>query len=109
VPDGATNPYLAAAALLHACRFGVEDAMVAPAAQPVGADPVADAHVPANLSDAITAFEMDTRLIEALGAPLVEAFAMLKRAEWERYVAAVDDPTTVDVTPWELAYYTPFF
>jgi glutamine synthetase len=109
VPDGATNPYLAAAALLHACRFGVEDAMVAPAAQPVGAYPVADAHVPANLSDAITAFEMDTRLIEALGAPLVEAFAMLKRAEWERYVAAVDDPATVDVTPWELAYYTPFF
>jgi hypothetical protein len=34
---------------------------------------------------------------------------MLKRAEWDRYVAAVEDPTTSDPTPWELEYYTPFF
>jgi glutamine synthetase len=109
VADGAANPYLAAASLLHACRFGVEDAMELPAAQPLGEAPQADVHVPATLSEAITALEMDTRLCEALGAPLVEAFVMLKRAEWERYVAAVEDPATTDLTPWELDYYQPFF
>jgi len=109
VPDGATNPYLAAAALLHACRFGVEDGLTLGDAQPLGGDPVADAKVPANLSDAVNAMESDTRLCEALGAPLVEAFAMLKRAEWERYLAQVGDPSTTDLTTWELEYYTPFF
>ena len=49
VPDGATNPYLAAAALLHACRFGVEDELALRDPQPLGGDPVADANVPANL------------------------------------------------------------
>ena len=109
VPDGATNPYLAAAALLHACRFGVEDGLTLGDAQPLGGDPVADAKAPANLSDAVNAMESDTRLCEALGAPLVEAFAMLKRAEWERYLAQVGDPSTTDLTTWELEYYTPFF
>jgi glutamine synthetase len=109
VPDGATNPYLAAAALLHACRFGVEDGLALRDPQPLGGDPVADEQIPANLSDAVTAMEMDGRLCDALGAPLVEAFAMLKRAEWERYVAAVEDPATTEPTAWELDYYTPFF
>jgi hypothetical protein len=39
----------------------------------------------------------------------VTAFSALKQAEWERYVAAVDDPDTTDVTDWEQAYYLPFF
>ena len=109
VPDGATNPYLAAAALLHACRFGLEDGLELPEAQPVGEPPAASVHAPANLNDAIKAMEADTRLCEALGGDLVRAFAMLKRAEWDRYVAAVGDPASTEVTDWELAYYTPFF
>jgi glutamine synthetase len=109
VPDGASNPYLAAAALLHACRLGVEGEMDAPDPQPVGADPVASVHVPASLSDALDALEGDEAIVDALGAELVTAFTMLKRAEWDRYVAAVEDPTTSDPTPWELEYYTPFF
>jgi hypothetical protein len=39
----------------------------------------------------------------------VTAFTMLKRAEWERYVATVDDPDTTEVTRWEHEYYLPFF
>ena len=51
----------------------------------------------------------DKELCEALGPELITAFTMLKRAEWERYVAAVSDPTTTEVTDWELRYYLPFY
>jgi glutamine synthetase len=40
---------------------------------------------------------------------VIETFTKLKRAEWERYVAAVEDPATTEVTPWEIEYYLPFF
>jgi glutamine synthetase len=109
VPDGAANPYLAAAALLHACRFGVEDGMVCPDPQPVGEDPVAFVHIPATLSEAIEAMARDTRLVEAMGRDFATAFSMLKQAEWERYTAAVPDPATTEATDWELRYYQPFF
>ena len=109
VPDGATNPYLAAAALLHACRFGVEDGLELPVMQPLGAAPAAESHVPGTLAEALDVMEHDTRLTDALGAPLVDAFVALKRAEWERYVAVVPEPETTELTQWELDYYTPFF
>jgi len=70
---------------------------------------VASAHVPATLSDALEALERDEEIVEALGPRLVTAFTMLKRAEWDRYVAAVEDTSTTEITPWELEYYTPFF
>jgi glutamine synthetase len=109
VPDGACNPYLAAAVLLHACRFGVEDGLELPPMQPLGEPPAAEAHVPATLAEALDVLEREERLIEALGAPLVDAFVALKRAEWERYVAATSDPSTTELISWELDYYTPFF
>ena len=40
--DGAANPYLVAAAVLHAARFGVEHQMQAPDAQPIGEPPNTD-------------------------------------------------------------------
>lgn len=109
VPDGACNPYLAAAVLLHACRFGVERELELAAPQPVGQDVVANVHVPENLAAAVDAFREDAELCEALGTPLVEAFCELKQAEWKRYLEAVPDPSTTDPTSWELDYYTPFF
>jgi glutamine synthetase len=109
VPDGACNPYLAAAALLHACRFGVDQAMELQDPQPVGHDPVASVHAPANLEEAIATMQADQALCDAMGAPFVDAFSQLKLAEWQRYVGAVGDPTTTDPTRWELEYYTPFF
>jgi glutamine synthetase len=109
VPDGACNPYLASAALLHACRFGVEEAMTLPGAQPLGDPPAASVHVPDSLESAVEAMRGDEKLCEALGPPLVDAFAELKLAEWKRYTDAVEDPATTDPTDWELAFYTPFF
>ena len=109
VPDGAVNPYLAAAVLLHTTRFGVEQDVPLPDPQPVGDDVATQVHVPTNLSQAVEALEGDKELGEALGQEFVQAFAMLKRAEWDRYVAAVPDPGVAEPTDWELGYYMPFF
>jgi glutamine synthetase len=106
--DAAANPYLAAAALLHAARFGVEEQLELGPPQPVGAEPSTDVHVPDNLEEALRDLEADTKLVGALGEWVVQSFVALKRAEWERYVAAGYTPDA-EVTPWELDYYLPFF
>jgi glutamine synthetase len=107
--DGAANPYLVAAAALHAARFGVEHRMSAPEPQTPGEPPNTERRVPPTLEAALAAFEADDELCSALGPWLVETFTKLKRAEWERYAKTVGDATTTEVTPWELDYYLPFF
>ncbi len=109
VPDGAANPYLMAAAVLHACRLGVEAGLEPPDPQPVGEPPNTDVRIPPTLEKALEAFEADKELGEALGPDVVTAFTMLKQAEWKRYAEAVPDPATTEVTAWELAYYLPFY
>jgi glutamine synthetase len=106
--DAAANPYLAAAAILHAARLGVEGELGLPPPQPTGEAPNSEVRIAPTLDAALSALEADRELCEALGDELVDAFVILKRAEWERYVAAVDDPATTDVTDWELEYYLPF-
>ena len=106
--DAAANPYLAAAAILHAARLGVEQDLELPPPQPVGEDPNTERRIPPNLNAALDALAGDTDLVKAVGPELVNAFTILKRAEWERYVASGADPTTTEVTPWELSYYMPF-
>jgi glutamine synthetase len=107
--DGAANPYLAAAAILHAARFGVEQEIDPPPPQIAGEPPGSEVHVPATLADALKAFDADKQLCDALGNWLVSTFTMLKRAEWDRYTAAVADPATTEVSGWELDYYLPYF
>jgi glutamine synthetase len=106
--DAAANPYLAAAAVLHAARLGVERGLELPPPQPTGEGPNSELRIPPSLDAALVALQADGALCEALGEELVEAFVILKRAEWDRYRAAVDDPMTTDVTDWELEYYLPF-
>jgi len=107
--DAAANPYLAAAAILHAARLGVEGDLELPPEQPTGEEPNSQRHIPASLDAALDALDADHGLCDALGADLVEAFTILKRAEWARYCSAVHDPNTTDVTDWELEYYLPFY
>ena len=57
------------------------------------------------LGAALDALSDNERMRELLGAPLVDVFTMMKRDEIERYEAEVDDPTTRDVTQWELDEY----
>ncbi|MGH2629317.1 MAG: glutamine synthetase family protein [Actinomycetota bacterium] len=106
--DAAANPYLAGAAVLHAARFGVEDELELKPPQLVGGDPDTDVHIPATLSDAIDALNADERLVQALGPEIVEAFTILKRGEWDRYAAAVEDTSGTEVSDWELRYYLPY-
>jgi len=106
--DAAANPYLAAAAVLHAARLGVQNEVELPPAQEPGASPNTDVRIPPNLDAALDALAKDDELVDAIGRELVEAFTILKRAEWERYLASGADPATTDVTPWELGYYLPF-
>ena len=106
--DAAANPYLAAAALLHAARLGVEEQLELGPAQEPGADPNTDVAVPDTLEEALEELQADTKIVGAMGEWVVESFVTLKRAEWDRYVAAGETSVT-DVTPWEIEYYLPFF
>ena len=108
MPDAAANPYLAGAALLHAARIGVEEGLELGPPQEPGAELNTDVTVPNTLADALDELETDKKLVGALGEWLVESFVALKRAEWDRYVAAGETSDT-DVTPWELEYYLPYF
>jgi glutamine synthetase len=106
--DAAANPYLVGAAVLNAARFGLEDELGLPPVQPKGEDANSAVCIPPTLDAALAALNADARLVEALGPELVEAFTILKRGEWERYVAATEDTETTDVTDWELRYYLPY-
>lgn len=106
--DAAANPYLAAAAILHAARLGVENDLPLPPPQPVSEPPNTEVRIPPNLDAALDVLAADAELVDAIGREVVEAFTILKRAEWERYLASGADPETTEVTPWEIAYYMPF-
>ena len=108
-PDGAASPYLVAAALLHAARFGVEGQWGPPPPQPVGESPSASRRAPDSLAQALEALGADQALGNALGRSLVGTFTAMKRAEWERYLASVPEPARQRLSEWELAYYGPFF
>ena len=88
--DGAANPYLLQAGLLAAGLDGLAHArdpgppldanMYEPGA-PAGAG-----RLPLNLLDAVRALEGSEALRAALGAPFVDAYAKLKRQEWDSYM-----------------------
>jgi glutamine synthetase len=106
--DAAANPYLACAAILHAARLGVEHELELPPAQTPGKAPNTESRIPPNLDAALNTLAGDGELVDALGREMVEAFTILKRAEWERYLASGAHPDSTEVTPWEIDYYRPF-
>jgi glutamine synthetase len=100
--DGAASPYLATAAVLQAARLGLEHALDAP--PPEEQDCLehqsTDRHVPDDLGSALDALEADRPLADAVGKEMTDLFLSIKRAEWQKFTAAVTD--------WELNYYLPF-
>ena len=102
VADGAANPYIAAAAVLQAARLGtIEKPDLQPAETGDCLGNVdTDRHIPENLGAALAAMEKDTALAEALGGEIVSHFAVVKGAEWQRFL----DHTT----DWEMNEYLPF-
>lgn len=100
--DGAASPYLATAAVLQAARLGVVDGLSPP--PPEEQDCLehqsTDRHVPDDLARALDALEADAPLVNAVGPDMIALFLSIKRAEWQKFAAAVTD--------WELTYYLPF-
>ena len=91
-PDGAANPYLLPAALIAAGLDGVRR-KIDPGPPATGRDRIPDASaengrsLPANLLDALRAFQADSVLTGLLGEGFVRAYLRVKRAEWDRYAA----------------------
>jgi glutamine synthetase len=101
VGDGAANPYLAIAAVLHAGADGIRRKLEPPAAlsgDAYRADSGAiGAPLPSSLEQAIEALSGDAVLREGLGAEIVDTFVAMKGFELERHRAWVSD--------WEITEY----
>lgn len=100
--DGAANPYLATAAVLQAARLGLTQKLEpqSPEEQDCLEHQSTTRHVPNDLAQALDALIADSSLVSAIGAEIVSQFEAVKRAEWDKFTAAVTD--------WEKNYYLPF-
>ena len=106
IGDGAANPYVISAAILAAALDGIRRELVAPAALEgwTYEDESADV-LPMTLEDALAALEADSVLREMLGKTFVDTFVTMKADEVRRYTEAAADPSTRDVTDWEVKEY----
>ena len=107
-PDPSCNPYLAFAVMLASGLDGIRRQLEVPEASEeniyLSNDPKKKSTsniLPGSLDEAISEFEKDTVIREALGAHIFERFISAKRLEWEDY--------RLEVTPWELEKYLPTY
>lgn len=108
LPDGACNPYLAAAAVIAAGLDGVERKLDPGEPQNFNLYNLSPRELaekgigvlPQSLEQAVSALESDQTICEALG-PVAKEFITLKRAEWNSYMRHVSE--------WEVANYLEFF
>ncbi|HSL57439.1 MAG TPA: glutamine synthetase family protein [Acidimicrobiales bacterium] len=100
--DAGANIHLVAATVLQAARLGFVSGVECPGPETGDGleDVCTDVHCAHNLAGALDDLEADTELVEAVGAELVANFVVIKRAEWDRFEAAVTD--------WELKEYLPY-
>jgi glutamine synthetase len=102
--DGATNPYLAQAAILVLGTDGMRRSL--DPGPRLGCNMYTDGHaytdlkrLPLNLLDAVRLFEGSQVARAGFGEELVRSYAKLKRDEWDRYCGVVTDwerETTLD-------------
>jgi glutamine synthetase len=111
MPCGSANVYLAAAAMLNAALLGVVDGLDCGEPQQGDGDtePNTDRHTPHTLADALTAFEADSVLCEAMGPDLVRAYLAIRRDEVRRWEETGNEWSVEAITDWELTEYLPFF
>jgi glutamine synthetase len=106
--DGAASIHTATATVLQAARLGVVGELTCP--DPLTTDGFeeinTDVCTAPDLATALDHLEADTELIDAVGPDLVANFVANKRAEWDRYRAAIDgDDDPDEITGWELSEY----
>jgi len=109
LPDGAVNPYLATIAILAAGMDGI--ARELDPGEPNNTnlyewspEQLATAGIgvlPQNLGEALTEFEADPVIVDAVGKDLAAEFIRLKRMEWVEYQR--------HVSAWEVERYLEFF
>ena len=61
--------------------------------------------LPVTFTEALDALEANEALVKYMAKELVAVHLVMKRNEIERYNAAVEDPTTRDITQWEIDEY----
>ena len=106
VGDGAANPYLVVAGILAAALDGIVRKLdVTAPAEGMAYDNEAAPVLPATFTEALDALEANERMREHMSTGLIAIFLVMKRDEIERYEAAVPDPSTRDVTDWEIQEY----
>ena len=107
--DGTCNVHTAIAAVLQAARLGVIDELPCPEPETNDGMEAWNTEVTSalNLADALGHLRADPALAEAVSSDLVDNFLAIKDAEWERYVAAVGEPSD-DISEWEISEYLPY-
>jgi glutamine synthetase len=112
MPDGAANPYVAAAAVLQAARLGVVEGLTPP--DPETGDGIesinTDVRVGEHLGAALDELVADTSLVVAVGPELVSNLVDVKRCEWESYCEAHPSwEVSLELfTDWERDWYLNF-
>jgi glutamine synthetase len=111
IGEPAANPYLYMAANIAAGLDGIRRGLDV---APVEADPYAAEApmLPTSMAEAADALEKDDFYPGAFGKGLVDYLLMMKRAELDRYNAAIaGNPPTEDqpVSDWEMREYFEFF
>jgi len=89
IGEPSANPYLYIAAQIHAGLDGIRRGLAAPAATdaPYAA---AATPLPTSLPEALDALAHDRLLVDGIGAPLIDCFVRVKRAEQARFEQAAD-------------------
>ncbi|MBE9154240.1 type III glutamate--ammonia ligase [Cyanobium sp. LEGE 06113] len=96
LPDGSAHPYLLQAAILAAGLDGIERGLEPGPrhdndnyAAPLG--PEICPRLPADLGEALDAFDADTGLRQALGEEFCQAYGKLRRRQWQRERGDISD------------------
>ncbi|MEM7376781.1 MAG: glutamine synthetase, partial [Pseudomonadota bacterium] len=100
VAESGANPYFALASQLACGLDGIENDRVAPPPLVNPYDDI-DRQLPANLFEAIEAFARSDAMQGAFGSAFVDYLVTIKRAEWQRYTAALSQ--------WEADEYFTLF
>lgn len=106
IGDGAANPYLMVASVLAAGLDGIKQKMKPnKAAEGWAYEDESDPLLPLTFTAALDALDTDPLFADLMGPIVVSTHLTLKRDEIERYEAEVPDPSTREITAWELDEY----
>jgi glutamine synthetase len=106
VGDGAANPYLVIAGILAAALDGIKrDLPCPPKSVGMTYDDESSPTLPETFHAALDALDANVKLREYMSAEMLEVFSVMKRDEIRRYEEAVSDPSTRDITQWEIDEY----